>query len=313
MVQVALIILLVFLAARFGLWLGQLQHNRHASGKNFKRALAEGRLDGKVYDDAVWNEVDRFGRKRLKAKISKQHRRTIREAKLAMREDFLDDITPGFYQYIIVFLIASVLGLLIETVWMLIMFGSFESRVGLVWGPFSPLYGFGAVALTLVLWNMRKRPWWQVFIVSAVVGGLLEQLTGWGMEYFMDATSWSYLHLPDHITKWVAWRFLAMWGVLGLVWCRVIMPEMIYRIGEPTCARQTGVVAALTVFMALDMVMTVMCFYRADQRAAGIPPKNGFERYVDVHFDDSFIERKFENVSIGGKPAPADAKREGTA
>lgn len=101
----------------------------------------------------------------------------------------MDDIQPGFYQYIIIFLIASILGLVLEMVWMFVMFGIVESRVGLVWGPFSPLYGFGAVLLTMLLWKLRKKPWWVIFVVSAVTGGLLEQGTGWCMEYFMHAES----------------------------------------------------------------------------------------------------------------------------
>ncbi len=69
------------------------------------------------------------------------------------------------------------------------MFGVLESRVGLVWGPFSPLYGVGAVLLTLVLWPLRKAPAWKVFLLSAALGGALEQTAGWSMEHFAHASS----------------------------------------------------------------------------------------------------------------------------
>lgn len=84
------------------------------------------------------------------------------------------------------------------------------------------------------------------------------------------------------------------------------MPELIYRIGQPTTTRQMVVVGVLTAFMTLDIVMTVACFWRAGQRHRGVPPSNPFEVYVDTHFDDDFIADTFENMQIGGKLPPAD-------
>lgn len=297
---ITVLILAMFLLFRLGILLVQKYHDARGAGRSFKRMLKSGALDAQVYEEAVWSEVEHFGKKRLRAKISREQQRIIRAAKTQMRDDFLDDIQPGFYQYIIIFLIASILGLVLEMVWMFVMFGIVESRVGLVWGPFSPLYGFGAVLLIMLLWKLRKKPWWVIFVVSAVTGGLLEQGTGWCMEYFMHAESWSYLHLPDHISQWVAWRFLAIWGCIGIAWCKVIMPELIYRIGEPTTTRQMTVVTLLTVFVAADIAMTLMCFYRAGKRQEGVPPKNPFEVYVDTHYNDEFMADTFENMTFTG-------------
>ena len=285
---------------RFVQWL----HDRSGIGRSFRRMMAAGELDASVYEGTQWRTVERFGKKHLRSKISSEQQRAIHAAKLAARERYLDGAKLSFYQFIIIFLIASVLGLVLETVFTLLTMGILQSRVGLVWGPFSPLYGAGAVLLTWVLWPLRKKPWWTIFLLSAVLGGLLEHLTGWGMEHFMHAVSWSYLHLPDHISQWVAWRFLAMWGVLGLAWCKLIMPELIYRIGEPTSVRQMVVVSLLTAFMGFDILMTLACFYRAGQRVQHIPPKNPFEVYVDTHFDDRFIADTFENMEFSDWPAP---------
>ena len=55
----------------------------------------------------------------------------------------------------------------------------------------------------------------------------------------------------------------------------------------------------------LDIVMTVACFWRAGQRFEGVPPRNGFEMYVDTHFDDRFMAETFENMRIGEDIPPA--------
>lgn len=299
MLTITLLMLLAFLLIRLAIGMAQRFLESRAQGRAFRRMLQQGRIDAGVYGAAKWSEADRTGGRRLRSEMSAEQRRVIQQARLQMREDFLDDHRPGPYQYVIIFLIASILGLVIETVYTYVMFGILESRVGLVWGPFSPLYGVGAVVLTIVLWPLRHERTLKLFVLSALMGGLLEQTTGWGMEHFAHLQSWTYLGLPDHITQWVAWRFLVMWGVLGVVWCRVVMPEMIYRIGEPTTRRQVVVVSLLTAFIALDIVMTVACFWRAGQRMQGLPPRNPFEAYVDTHFDDRFMERTFENMKIG--------------
>lgn len=46
------------------------------------------------------------------------------------------------------FVAGSMFGLAVETIFHAIVYGGYESRAGLVWGPFSPIYGMGAVLLT---------------------------------------------------------------------------------------------------------------------------------------------------------------------
>lgn len=301
---ITVFIVALFLVARGIAFLIQRYLDFRGAGRSFKKLLRQGRIDAGVYADAVWSEVNRFGHKKLRAKISKEQQRVIRDARRQLRDDFLNDNRPGFYQYLIIFLVASVLGLILETIWMFVAYGVLESRVGLVWGPFSPLYGCGAVLLTVVLWRLRDQPTWMIFLISAGLGGILEQLAGWSMETVMHAWSWSYLHFPDHITQWVAWRFLIVWGLLGVAWCKVIMPELLYRIGEPTSRRQAVVVSFLTAFIALDIAMTVACFWRAGKREEGVPPQNVFEEYVDRHFGDEFIKGKFENLKMDSDERP---------
>ena len=213
---------------------------------------------------------------------------------------YLDKMHLGWYQVVILFVVGCMAGLLIEEIWMLITAGLTESRVGLIWGPFSPLYGTGAVFLTVICYQLHKHHANNlvIFLVSVVVGGTLEQLTGWGMQEIFHSESWTYAHLPDAITQWVAWRFLGFWGILGLIWCRVIMPRALYKIGEPTSKRQAIFVTLLTVYLVADITMTVACLARKAQRDAGISLTNAFEMWVDTHYDDSFVSARFQNMTF---------------
>ena len=222
--------------------------------------------------------------------ISSLHRERV--------NSFLDDLTLSWYQLVVIFALGSFLGLVVEQIWMFITAGLTEHRYGLVWGPFSPIYGFGATFLTLLSWKLRERgsKWWQVFLCSMVVGGALEQFTGWAMETFMGAVSWDYSNVPGAITKWVAWPFLFFWGVLGLVWAEKVMPELLYRIGKPTKKRQVIAVAVLAIYLVADIFMTLACFERIAARDAGVAPRNGFEAWIDEHYSDEFVANRFENM-----------------
>ena len=223
----------------------------------------------------------------------------------AKRESYLDVMHMGWYQVVILFVVGSMAGLLLEEIWMLITAGLTESRVGLVWGPFSPLYGAGTVLLTLISYQLRRRhaPNVVVFCISAVVGGLLEEITGWGMLTFFHMQSWTYAFLPDHITEFVAWRFLFFWGLLGLIWCRFVMPRALYHIGEPTSKRQAIFITLISLYLVADIGMTVACFMRATARDVGIPPQNTFEQWVDMHYSNEFISARFQNLSTGVEKA----------
>ena len=55
----------------------------------------------------------------------------------------------NFYKLVWVFIIGCVLGFVIEEAWCLLTKHVWESRKGLIYGPFSQVYGFGAVLMTL--------------------------------------------------------------------------------------------------------------------------------------------------------------------
>ncbi len=242
------------------------------------------------------------GKKEKRLHLDRQQLAEVRKAERQIRESFLDHLHIGWYQLVMIFFIGSVLGLLLEEVWMFITAGVTESRVGLVWGPFSPLYGAGAVLLTLVTFQLRRAhaKGWIVFLVSMLVGGLLEQITGWSMETFMGAVSWDYIAggVPGAITKWVAVPFLFFWGLLGYLWYKLVMPDLLWGLGTPTTKRKAVFVTLLSIYLILDIFMTIMCFDRRAERDAGIPPANAFEQWVDDNFSNAFMSERFQNMVI---------------
>lgn len=294
-----LIRLLFWAVKAFMAWLGR--------GKPVRRAAEARDVPDDVREAIVAVESYDIAKKTREAAgkrphLSRKQRAWIRDQEKIVREDYLDHMKLTWYQIVIIFTLGSVGGLVLEEVWMFVTAGLTQSRVGLVWGPFSPLYGVGCVLLTLICFELRKHnaTWWQIFLVSMLMGGLLEQVTGWGMETLMGAVSWDYSNVPLHLTKWVSIPFLFIWGLLGVLWAKGITPWLLFTIGEPTTRRQVVFVALLALYLGLDIFMTLECFQRRAARDAGIPPSNDFEQWIDTHYSNEFMSERFQNMVIEG-------------
>ncbi|MBE6471778.1 MAG: hypothetical protein E7000_08830 [Coriobacteriaceae bacterium] len=287
--------------SRFWAWLarGKRLHNEVESGKlSAEVALVVANADrARLMKEVA--AADRLPSSVIR--LSREQRKEVMRVQAAEREEFLANLRITWYQVVMIFFVASILGLVLEEVWMFITAGLTESRVGLIWGPYSPLYGVGALLFTFICFALRRHgaPWWGSFLVCAIIGGLLEQIVGWGMETFMGAVSWDYTNVPGAITKWVALPFLFFWGLLGVVWDRLIMPDLLFRIGVPTTRRQVLFVGLLGAYLAMDIFMTLAVFDRVHERELGIPPETMLEEYVDENYTQEFVEQRFENMDFG--------------
>ena len=214
-------------------------------------------------------------------------------------------IELDFFNLFWIFVIASVAGVVIESIYhvLVVDFGHYEDRAGLLWGPFSPIYGFGAVLMTLALNRFHNAPIPVVFLISAVIGGAFEYFVSWFMEYAFGAIAWDYTGTFGSINGRTNFAFGVMWGLLGLVWVRTILP-FIKRVFSHVDARSMLarlVTAALSLFMALNIAVTLLALDREGQRAAGVPATTWEQRFFDEHFPDSYLQSRMQNMSVYGK------------
>ena len=96
----------------------------------------------------------------------------------------------GFYKVFWLFVIGSLLGDLVETIFCRITAGVWMSRSSLVWGPFSIVWGMAIAAATILLHKDRDKPDRYLFLIGTFLGGAYEYLCSVFSELFFGKVCW---------------------------------------------------------------------------------------------------------------------------
>lgn len=207
----------------------------------------------------------------------------------------------NFYKLFWIFFIGCFAGVVVETLWCLITRHRLESRAGVIYGPFNPVYGFGALLLTLCLHKLRGRRDLWIFLGSMLLGGAFEYLCSLLQEKAFGTVSWEYSHTPFNIGGRTNLLYAFFWGVLGLIWVKNLYPLLLRLIEK--IPRKPGVVltCALCVFMALNMGISVLAAARQADRRQGIPAQNAISRFLDEQYPDEFLDKIYPNAMEAGE------------
>lgn len=218
-------------------------------------------------------------------------------------------ITLNFFNLFWIFVVCSILGLGIETVYHFLVVdpGQYQDRAGLLFGPFSPIYGIGAVLMTVFLNRFHKKNVILIFFVSAVIGGAFEYFTSVFMQYAFGAVAWDYTGMWLSIGGRTCGIFMVMWGVLGVVWIKLLLPVMLRIVNLIPWNWRYVVTTVCATLMLADAIMTLQsldCWY---ERLSGSPADTPIQGFYDKHFDNAYMEHRFQSMSIH----PDDAVRGG--
>lgn len=198
-----------------------------------------------------------------------------------------------FTKLFYLFVIGSFIGTILETIWAFCVDGHFEMRVGMVYGPFIPVYGGGACFLTAALYKLYKLNDTLVFVISAFVGAGFEYFCSWLQEQMFGTVSWDYSDTPFNLDGRTNLMYALIWGFLGLVWVRYLYPWTAKLIEKIPKRAGAIITTFLIVFMAFNGFMSVTATARWTQRTEGVPASNSFEEYLDEKFDNEKMEFLF--------------------
>ena len=123
------------------------------------------------------------------------------------------------------FIIYSVAGYIIETLYGMITKGVWESRQSFLYGPFCGIYGLGAVVMILCLHKFPKK-YNVLFIGGFIVGSIVEYAISLFGELILGVKWWDYSNMPLNINGRICVYFSVFWGFLGIYLIASLNPKV---------------------------------------------------------------------------------------
>lgn len=127
------------------------------------------------------------------------------------RELFGSDV----YHLIAAFIIYSILGWFVESVYMSFCNHRLTNR-GFAKGPFCPIYGFGAVIGYLVL-NPLSGHYVTLYLTGAFLATTFEYLVGIMMQKFLGEVWWDYTEKPMNYKGIICLESTIAWGFYAII------------------------------------------------------------------------------------------------
>ena len=157
---------------------------------------------------------------------------------------------------IISFFIFSVLGYFAEVIYCSVGNKRFVNR-GFLYGPYLPIYGFGALIVTIFLDPLAGYPI-AVFLLGFVLMSALEYFTSWLLEKFFSVKLWDYSKHRVNINGRVCLLNSTLFGLLGLAAEYLIQPRIHFLLSSIPAEIKHYIATLLVALVASDTVLSVM-------------------------------------------------------
>ena len=204
----------------------------------------------------------------------------------------------NIYKLALIFFFASFFGVIVETLWALVMSGKLVSRASLVYGPFNLLYGMGGVLLTVFLYKYRNRGDWLSFLGGMFIGSVLEYSWTLVQEMVFGTRSWDYSDLPFNVDGRICLLYSVAWGFLGVLWMKNIYPRMAKIVLKIPNEFGKIITVILTLFLVYNATITSIAIIRWSQRVEGGDNPNAFEKFIDQQFPDVRMRNIFPEMEF---------------
>lgn len=205
------------------------------------------------------------------------------------------NIIRKFEKIFWIFMIGSIIGYITEMIVALVQKGHFESRQGLLYGPFAPVYGIGMLVYYIFfeITNIKDKKW--IFLSSMLLGGIAEYICSLVQEKVFGTISWDYSTLPLNINGRTSLLHCTYWGIAGVLYVLYIKP-LTYKI-EGILKKKSIQIATFCfiILIALNIMISTMASIRQKERRQLIEPRNKIERVLDKYYPDEYMDRIFAN------------------
>lgn len=137
----------------------------------------------------------------------------------------IDYLKKRFPLLMLIFAFGGIFGFIYEEIFYRFDLGEWVKR-GTTFGPWIPIYGFGALIILGLTFKFRKKPL-LVFLFATVASGVLELATGWVILTIWGIRLWDYneeILNFGNIGGFVCVRSVLFFGIAGVFLQFVVVP-----------------------------------------------------------------------------------------
>ena len=213
----------------------------------------------------------------------------------------------SFWQILEYFIVYSIWGYVIETLYGLLTKGVIESRQSFLYGPFCCIYGLGAICLLCIPKSAKKNNW-TLFIAGFIIGSVVEYIVSWVGEVIFNIKWWDYSNFPLNINGRVCVYFSIFWGILTICLNKVINPTVDKVLGKVPIKILHVLTVIIMVFMAFDFIISSFALkmfetrliYNYNLEVQGA--EDYYEKYLDIYQNNpglkEFVDKVFSDEKM---------------
>ena len=202
-----------------------------------------------------------------------------------------------FYTIFIYFFIYSVLGWCTEMIYCAICQGKFVDR-GFLYGPYCPIYGFGALIVTLILKSFANNPI-KIFFIGMFLCTLLEYITSFVMEKLFNAKWWDYSQFKLNIHGRVCLLNSLEFGFLGIILNYLIHPN-IEKLIQKIPINCFPIITYILIFIIIvDLTLTLITVLNLKEKLQYIKElSENIKKKYNYKISDLELFKELEDVRI---------------
>lgn len=181
-------------------------------------------------------------------------------------------------ELIIQFFMYSLAGWCMEVILKYRQFHRFINR-GFLVGPYCPIYGSGAVVITVLIGGSvgPTGSYAETFLASFVICGALEYFVSWYMEKLFHARWWDYSQKPMNLHGRIWIGNLILFGLGGILIAKWLNPPFFEWIGKWPLWLVYGAAILIVIVMLSDFVASHILFNMVKKEIDGVDADNSEE------------------------------------
>lgn len=170
-------------------------------------------------------------------------------------------------KYLLFFIMYAMIGWCYEVFLEVVIYGWGFSNRGFLFGPYTPIYGFGALIFLVTIYPLIKGKNWKrklayvipVFLGCMIIATLLELGTSYIMEWSLGSWPWqTYVDYDYHFQGRIALSPSIRFGLGGALFLYVFQPIFEFLVNKLNENQLTITSIIITVILLLDLTYTLL-------------------------------------------------------